>query len=165
MFPFNFFINSICSEEFVQRSSHIFTNVMSNSLKYLNIEPENNEEEELTTVAMPKVVDKKTEIVETELKKLNIDYKLIGNGNKIMASGIDESNEILRSSSVLLVTNKPTMPNLTGWSKRELLELEKLLDITIEIKGDGFVTSQSIKIDEKINKQTKLTVKLGKPFN
>lgn len=145
-------------------TSYIFTNVMGNSLKYLNIEPENSDKEEVTTVTMPKVVDEKTKKVEKELDKLNVKYTLIGKGNQVIASSIDESTKILENNPVILVTDKPAMPDLTGWSKRELLELEKLLDIKIEVKGDGFVTSQSIKIDEKIIKQTKLSVQLGKPF-
>src|SRR5699024_7341029 len=39
-------------------TSHIFTNVMGNSLKYLNIEPEKNDEDKTETIEMPKVIDK-----------------------------------------------------------------------------------------------------------
>src|SRR5690625_7657082 len=52
-------------------TSHIFTNVMGNSLKYLNIEPEKNDEDKTETIEMPKVIDKKTKEVEQELEKLN----------------------------------------------------------------------------------------------
>lgn len=145
-------------------TSKIFTTVMGNSLKYLNIEPDKNKEEEVTTIEMPNVIDEKTKDVKENLEKNNINYKLIGEGSKVVASSIDESSKILQNNSVMLVTDKPLMPDLTGWSKRELLELEAMLGIKIELKGDGFVTSQSVKVDEKINEKTKLTVELGKPF-
>ena len=145
-------------------TSQIFTTVMGNSLKYLNIEPDKGNEVQVEAVEMPSVVEKETKEVEKELEKLNIKYKLIGKGNKIVASNIDETSKVLQGNSVMLLTNKPTMPDLQGWSKRELLELEELVGMKIDIKGDGFVTSQSIKINEKINDKTKLTVQLGKPF-
>ncbi len=145
-------------------TSYIFKNVMGNSLKYLNIEPENSNEKEIETIEMPKVIDEKTKNVEKELEKLNIKYNLIGKGDQIVSASIEESAKTLENNPIILITNKPTMPDLTGWSKRELLELENLLGITIELKGDGFVTNQSIKIDEKITKKTKLSVQLGKPF-
>src|SRR5699024_11617950 len=63
-------------------TSHIFTNVMGNSLKYLNIEPEENDEDKTETIEMPKVIDKKTKEVEQELEKLNLKYHLIGDGDK-----------------------------------------------------------------------------------
>lgn len=145
-------------------TSYIFKNVMGNSLKYLNIEPENDNEKEIGTIEIPKITNKKTKDVEKELEKLNIKYNLIGKGDQIVSANKDESTKILENSPILLVTNKPTMPDLTGWSKRELLELEELLDINVEFKGDGFVASQNIKVDEKITKKTKLSVKLEKPF-
>src|SRR5699024_10912984 len=145
-------------------TSYIFKNVMGNSLKYLNIEPEINNEKEIGTIKIPKITNEKTKDVEKELKKLNIKYNLIGKGDQIVSANKDESTKVLENNPILLVTNKPTMPDLTGWSKRELLELEELLDINVELKGDGFVTSQNIKVDEKITKKTKLSVKLEKPF-
>src|SRR5690625_229293 len=145
-------------------TSHIFTNVMGNSLKYLNIEPEKNDEDKTETIEMPKVIDKKTKEVEQELEKLNLKYHLIGDGDKVVASSVNESTNTLSNKPVILITNKLKMPDLAGWSKREILELENLLDIPIEINGDGFVTDQNIEVDEKINKKTKITVQLEKPF-
>ena len=145
-------------------TSLIFTRVMSNSLKYLNIEPDKTNEGEIEAIAMPKVLDEKTKDVEKKLKQLNIHYKLIGDGDKIIASTVSESTELLRNNTVMLITSQPTMPDLTGWSKREVLELGQILDIPIEAKGDGFVTKQNIKVSEKITKQTKLKIELSKPF-
>src|SRR5699024_12149692 len=70
-------------------TSHIFTNVMGNSLKYLNIEPEKNDEDKTETIEMPKVIDKKTKEVEQELEKLNLKYHLIGDGDKVVASSVN----------------------------------------------------------------------------
>src|SRR5699024_4059699 len=91
-------------------------------------------------------------------------YHLIGDGDKVVASSVNESTNTLSNKPVILITNKLKMPDLAGWSKREILELENLLDIPIEINGDGFVTDQNIEVDEKINKKTKITVQLEKPF-
>src|SRR5690625_5994647 len=93
---------------------------------------------------MPKVIDKKTKEVEQELEKLNLKYHLIGDGDKVVASSVNESTNTLSNKPVILITNKLKMPDLAGWSKREILELENMLDITIDIYGDGFFNYQNI---------------------
>src|SRR5699024_12046464 len=83
-------------------TSHIITNVMSNSLKYLNIEPKKNDEDKTETIEMPKVIDKKTKEVEQELEKLNLKYHLIGDGDKVVASSVNESTNTLSNKPVIL---------------------------------------------------------------
>src|SRR5690625_6908103 len=85
---------------------------------------------------MPKVIDKKTKEVEQELEKLNLKYHLIGDGDKVVASSVNESTNTLSNKPVILITNKLKMPDLAGWSKREILELENLLDIPINLRSE-----------------------------
>src|SRR5699024_6136368 len=145
-------------------TSHIFTNVMGNSLKYLNIETQKNDEDKKETNVMHKVIDIKTRLIDHVIEKLNLNYHLIGDGDKVVASSVNESTNTLSNKPIILIINKLKMSDLEGWSKREILELENLLDIPIEINGDGFVTDQNIEVDEKINKKTKKTVQIKKPF-
>ena len=48
------------------------------------------------------------------------------------------------------------MPDLTGWSKSDVTKFGDLLGLTVEFKGEGYVTKQSIaaetEITEKINR-------------
>src|SRR5699024_4810303 len=121
-------------------TSHIFTNVMGNSLKYLNIEPEKNDEDKTETIEMPKVIDKKTKEVEQELEKLNLKYHLIGDGDKVVASSVKATSDTASNKPVMHRTKKLRMPDLAGVSKREILRLQNLSHIPTEIDGDGFDT-------------------------
>src|SRR5690625_6918250 len=86
---------------------------------------------------MPKVIDKKTKEVEQELEKLNLKYHLIGDGDKVVASSVNESTNTLSNKPVILITNKLKMPDLAGWSKREILELERSEEHTSELQSRG----------------------------
>src|SRR5699024_12007951 len=58
-------------------TSHIFTNIMGNSLKYLNIEQEKNNEDKTEKIELRKVIDKKKKEIEQELEKIYQKYKII----------------------------------------------------------------------------------------
>src|SRR5699024_6429571 len=124
--------------------AHIFTNVMQNGLRYLNIAPDIESEQLFKVVNMPEVVGKNTEKMTEQLKNEGLKVTVIGDGNRIDSSNIREGEEIFSNDHVFLVTDKPKMPNIKGWSLREVLQLSHLLDLQIETVGEGYVSIQSI---------------------
>src|SRR5699024_6631536 len=86
-------------------TSHIFTNVMANSLKYLNIEPEKNDEDKTETIEMPKVIDEKTKEDEQNLEKLNLQHRRIVDDDKVVAYNVYETTNTLSNKPVILITN------------------------------------------------------------
>src|SRR5690625_7182529 len=81
----------------------------------------------------------------------------------ISASNVHEGEEVLPNDRVILITDKVKMPNVIGWSSRDIMQLANLLDLEITIEGNGFVESQSIAADKPIKKGDSLTVELSSP--
>lgn len=141
--------------------SFIFKNVMENGLHYLNIKPDKETEKVIIeTKLMPEVVGKDTNVIEPKLSKGNFNFVIVGNGKKIQAANIAVDSEIYANQKIILITDKPVMPNISAWSKREVLMLASLLNVEVDFKGSGYVTSQSIEKDTVIKEGMKLTVEL-----
>ncbi len=45
---------------------------------------------------------------------------------------------------IFLLGNNATMPNLQGWSMRDVMYFSKLLKLDLKTSGTGYVTNQSI---------------------
>ena len=53
------------------------------------------------------------------------------------------------------------MPNVIGYSKNEIVTLCDLLNVKYVINGNGYVKSQSVKVDEIVNNETSLEINLN----
>jgi len=144
--------------------SYIFKNVMENSLRYLEIEPDKEEEEFVVeSTLFPDIVDKDVKEAEKILQKENIDAEFIGKGKKVAATNISTNEVVFPHEKVIIVTDKPTMPDIRDWSKRDVLQLTNLLNIELIDSGVGYATKQSIKPDDVIKGQKELKVEFKKP--
>ena len=143
--------------------SFIFKNVMESSLRYLNIEPDKEAKNETKEIKMTHLKEKNAKKVKKDLENQGVNVSVIGSGEKVTASNVHEGEEILPNDRVILITDKVKMPNVIGWSSRDIMQLANLLDLEITIEGNGFVESQSIAADKPIKKGDSLTVELSSP--
>src|SRR5699024_7629699 len=144
--------------------SYIFKNVMENSLRYLEIEPDKEEEEFVVeSTLFPDIVDKDVKEAEKILQKENIDAEFIGKGKKVAATNISTNEVVFPHEKVIIVTDKPTMQDIRDWSKCDVLQLTNLLNIELIDSGVGYATKQSIKPDDVIKGQKELKVEFKKP--
>lgn len=146
--------------------SFIFNNVMENGLHYMNIEPDKETEQSTAeTETFPEVLNKDVKTVSKQLKKTGANITVIGNGEKIVAANIAEGDKFFPNQRIMLLTDKPTMPDIIGWSHRDVLSLANLLEVNVETSGVGYVKKQSIKEDKKIDDKTTLKVELAPPVD
>jgi len=144
--------------------SYIFKNVMENSLRYLEIEPDKEEEDFIVeSTLFPDILHKDVKEAENILKNEKIDAEFIGNGKKVAATNISANEVVFPHEKVIIATDKPTMPDITDWSKRDVLQLANLLNIELIDSGVGYATNQSIKSGSIIKDQKELKVKFEKP--
>ena len=144
--------------------SFIFNNVMENGLHYLNIEPDKEKViDPIQSITFPDVQDKATSEVKAQLEQDGIDATFIGKGKQVVDSNLREGTKVLASHKVLIMTDQPTIPDMTDWSERDVLALSNLLDIDIQVNGSGFVTDQSVEADSKIKNDMKIEVDLQVP--
>ncbi|SET85523.1 penicillin-binding protein 2B [Salinibacillus kushneri] len=145
--------------------SYIFKSVMENSLHYLDISPDKKTEE--MTVDPIKLSDYKGQSVESVKQTLtdqNVQVKVVGNGDKVKETIPQAGENILPESDIMILTNGDAqMPDLTGWSLREVLKFASFYDLKVEQMGNGYVTKQSTEPGTKVKEGSYLSVKLKPP--
>ncbi|HHZ7163938.1 TPA: penicillin-binding protein [Enterococcus faecalis] len=89
-----------------------------------------------------------------------VDPVIIGDGEKIKKQSTPSGQTLMPNQKLILITNGTNyMPDLTGWSKSDVTKFGDLLGLTVEFKGEGYVTKQSIAAETEITEK-KLTVTL-----
>jgi len=141
----------------------IFKNVMENALQYLSIDPDKKNEDTTKTIEMPDVTGMTTEEAKELLEKSGLHTITIGNGNEVVGVNVEAGEKLLTQNKVILLSDKPTMPDLKGWSLREVHEFANLTDIRLEAIGNGFAVRQSIKKGKSFKKNDYLGVEFLKP--
>ena len=93
----------------------------------------------------------------------NLNYIVIGNGDKIINQYPKIGQNVTSSDKIILITNSNeySMPNILGWSKNDIIELCNLLKIKYNINGYGYATTQNIAPNTKIEENMTLEVNLS----
>ena len=82
--------------------------------------------------------------------------------NKLKAQSVKAGTKILPHSKVLLLTDGDvTMPDMTGWTKEDVLAFEDLTHIKVSTKGNGFVTNQNVTKGQTLKSKDKIEVTLS----
>ncbi len=143
--------------------SFIFKNVMENGLHYMDINPDQEDKHPVRTVKVPELAGMETAEMKKELTEKGLRVIVAGSGGKITEASAEAGSELLENDRIILLTDKPTMPDITGWSQRDILRLADLIGLKMETIGDGFAVKQSIKPGKAIKKKDPLTVELDIP--
>ncbi|MDK2598973.1 penicillin-binding protein [Bacillus stercoris] len=147
--------------------SEIFNPTMKNSLHYLNIEPtekSDSDKEETKAQTMPDLTDQTVTAAQKKAKEENLTPIVIGSDVAVKEQYPKADEEVLTNQKVFLKTGgKIKMPDMTGWSRREVLQYGELAGIHIEVNGQGYAVSQSVKKDKEIKDKTVIKVQFKNP--
>lgn len=142
--------------------SKVFNPVMENSLKYLNIAPEND-----TALPVMKIDDYTGKDSAESQERLQLDGMnavLIGEGGKVTEQIPPAGTTIIENSIVLLKTEGETiLPNFEGWSKKMVLTFKNLSKLDIRINGEGYVVGQSVTAGTKVDLEDPVVIELRTP--
>ena len=119
--------------------------IIEDTAKHLGIKANSNtnELEGYKTNEMPSLINKTTEEATKNISIISSNTIVLGNGDKIINQYPKKSTLINNYDKVFLVTNSNNyeIPNITGYSNREVKTLCNLLNIKCNISGNGYVTS------------------------
>jgi len=137
--------------------------VIENISKYLNIEQSNNENK---TYTISSYINKNTNTTVEDLQKHNLNLVILGNGSKIINQYPKANTNVLENSKVFLLTNNydNKMPNLIGYSKQEVINILKLINVDYEIIGKGYVIEQNINEGTILTNDNKVIIKLQEKY-
>jgi len=118
---------------------------MQSSMAYLDLEPndeELQEEAEDQGFHMIEAIGERTsQATETLADK---DVVVIGDGDTIEHQEPEAGTRLLEDETVILITNgdEKTIPDMSGWSRRDVLKMVHLLDLELDYSGSGYVVQQ-----------------------
>jgi len=148
--------------------SSIFKPVMQGALQYMKVAQTGTEnvkqmvDHDSTTV--PNLqglsVDEAKSLTNTNGLKL----VQLGNGSTVVGQSIKQDSTVVRGTTVYVKTSgKNKMPSLDGWSLMDVRRLSDLFNLKLNIKGSGFVISQSKNVGSEIRDGDFLSIELKPP--
>lgn len=150
--------------------SMIIDQIIVNATQYYGIDTTADDNEVVDPVVenlMPSFINQTINNATTTLTEMGVTPYVLGNGTKVVSQYPAEGTTITNKEKVFLVTNDDTtiaMPNITGWSLKEVKAFANLLKIPLTVTGNGYVTSQSIPEGTILNQDSMLTITLEVKF-
>ncbi len=146
--------------------SNAVKEIVRNVSTYFNIETNAIKEEKINTVEVKSYINKNKNDVVNEFAKKKIATVVISNGNTIIDQ-YPKNNKISSKEKLFLVTNgdKITIPDMKGWSKKDVMTYANLIGLNVTYEGNGYVSSQSIKKGSILTKESHLKIKLKEKYH
>ena len=116
-----------------------------------------------TSYAMPSIKDSSPGDLAEELRRNLVQPIVIGSGTKIKESSVAEGTNLDANQQILLLSDKvEEMPDLYGWSKKNVETFAKWLNIQVEFEGTGeTVKKQSVRANTALKDLQKIKITLG----
>lgn len=144
--------------------AYIFKHVMENSLRYLDIKPDKEiDDVSIDSAMFPNIINKDVAEAKAILDKEGIDVEFIGSGEKVIDSNVRVNEVVFPNERIIVMTDQPTMPNITGWSKRDVLQLTSMFQVELIDSGTGYAVEQSISEGTTMREQESVKVKFKTP--
>ncbi|MDU3988975.1 MAG: penicillin-binding protein [Staphylococcus sp.] len=142
--------------------SKAFKPIMENTLKYLNVGKSKDDTSNAEYSKVPDVEGQDKQKAIDNVSAKSLEPVTIGSGTQIKAQSIKAGNKVLPHSKVLLLTDGDlTMPDMSGWTKEDVIAFENLTNIKVNLKGSGFVSHQSISKGQKLTEKDKIDVEFS----
>ncbi|MBW5444835.1 PASTA domain-containing protein [Cohnella sp. CFH 77786] len=149
----------------------IFKKIMEQSLRHLGIAPNLPDSQDKdakqaaaaalkaaeVTASVPDVTGMAVAQAKSEVTRRSFGVQVIGKGGKVVQQLPKSGSVLPKSQSIYLLTDSKigAVPDFTGLSLRDAMELCSLLKAGCTVRGEGYVVSQ-----QAVNAGGKLTVKL-----
>ena len=146
--------------------SNAIKEVVNNVGKYLGTE-ESTITDNIIEYELPSFINKNIDKVKTTLSNNSMNYRVYGNGNKVIKQYPKKGEKITNKDTVYLITNdsKYTVPNVVGLSSKEANALLEMLGLKVKLEGSGYVNGQSISENTEISEGMEITLTLSPKFS
>lgn len=143
-------------------TSYIYKYVTENALKYMNIAPMESTERQQLEIG--DYSGRPVAEVQTELQALGLEVVTFGAEGKVSAQYPLNQTKVVTGNKVFLKgEGQVLVPDMAGWSSREVQVMEQLSGIPIERTGSGFVVNQSMTAGAAADVSVPIVVKLSSP--
>lgn len=117
-----------------------------NAIALRKLTPQNGESDVLTTVTMPRLINHSVPYALAHLESLSNLLVIIGSGNSVIQQVPAPLLTVLSNQRIFLLTSTEAilMPDMMGWSKKDVLTFFTLTGTQFIMDGSGMVQTQSI---------------------
>lgn len=141
----------------------IFNPVMTRALEYQSL-GDSAEEMSTNQVEMPEVMGISKEEALSTLEDTKLDVTIVGNGDTIVQQLPLPQELTIENQRIILMTNGAmTIPDMTGWSKNDVLKVSEITGVEFTFEGDGYVVNQSLTAGANIQSEETITITLESP--
>lgn len=141
----------------------IFNPVMKRALEYQHLTDE-SQSQDVNQVEMPKVTGLSKIDALKKLDETKLDVTVIGNGDTIVQQLPLSQKIIIKNQRIILMTNGAmTMPDMSGWSKNDVLKVSEITGIKFTFKGEGYVVEQSLMPQANMQNEEEIIITLASP--
>lgn len=145
----------------VNMMPEILTSILKDVETYYNITRVNTGDTKIYT--MDNFLNKDINYVKSNLNLLNIKYEVIGDGSKVVGQYPLSGNIVNGKIFILTNSNKISVPNINGYSRKDAINLCKLLNLKYSIEGNGYVKEYNVEVDSN-GIPTKINIKLADKY-
>ena len=112
---------------------------------------------------MPNFLNNNVDNVKNTLSLAGVKYEVIGDGTKVI-NQYPLSGTIV-NGRVFIITNSNNIgiPNMTGYSRKDAINLAKILNVEYNLEGNGYVNNYSVELDSN-GKVTKINMTLSDKY-
>lgn len=141
--------------------------LVANISKYKNIYDEDKITNASTEYTLDSYLNKDLTTINNLLTSKALKTYVIGSGTKIINQYPNSGIIVSSDDKIFLLTNDKNylMPNMVGWSVKEVKAYMKLIGINYTINGTGYVTGQSIGTNTLLTSDLNLVFECSPKFN
>ncbi len=105
------------------------------------------------TTNVPALINHSLSYASSKCETAGLAALVIGNGNSVIDQYPVSESAVLSNQRVFLVTSQTdlTIPDMTGWSRKDVLAFFALTHTPVTIQGEGNVASQSVAANSPID--------------
>ncbi|MBR0137925.1 MAG: PASTA domain-containing protein, partial [Erysipelotrichaceae bacterium] len=110
----------------------------------------------------PVLINHTLDFARSKVNALQCNLVIIGNGQSVIRQYPDPGTTVVSGQNIMVLLNDDgiSMPDMNGWSRKDVTAFWDLTGIAIEIDGFGYVCSQNIPPGQLIDANTEIKVSL-----
>ncbi|HIB3583311.1 TPA: penicillin-binding transpeptidase domain-containing protein [Enterococcus faecium] len=125
--------------------------LMKRAMDFKEIEEDSDTETKTEKVSVADYRNLEADVAAADAQKSGLQPVVIGNGKKVQKQSTANGDQLISGEKLILYTGgDKLMPDVTGWSKADIMKLGKILGIEVSFDGDGYCVKQELAPYEKI---------------
>ncbi|HHA4492517.1 TPA: penicillin-binding transpeptidase domain-containing protein [Enterococcus faecium] len=125
--------------------------LMKRAMDFKGTEEDSDTETKTEKVSVADYRNLEADVAAADAQKSGLQPVVIGNGKKVQKQSTANGDQLISGEKLILYTGgDKLMPDVTGWSKADIMKLGKILGIEVSFDGDGYCVKQELAPYEKI---------------